>query len=208
MSTHVTLIALVDVEVCLGIPLCVTRRVPRGSRGLILGSTGRGAPHSLEHWKGAPLFVSRQCFPNKTCFIPPPSSIVFFFLDLLFSLTSSNIEYQKRFLFIASFNLSSISFLLSCVGWHLSLSSYLTHAIDCLSSGAGPSEPETAAASRKILVDDSILVCTSTDTGGLDSSSEKPWMHCSYSIIDLPSTKSRDQFNQKSRYFEQFTKFG
>ena len=30
-----------------------------------MGSTGRGAPHSWEHWKGAPLFVSRQCFPNK-----------------------------------------------------------------------------------------------------------------------------------------------
>ena len=57
--------ALVDVEVCLGILLCVTRWVPRVSRGLILGSTGRGAPHSWEHWKGAPLFVSRQCFPNS-----------------------------------------------------------------------------------------------------------------------------------------------
>ena len=54
-----------DVKVCLGIQLCVIRRVPRGSRGLILGSTGRGAPHSWEHWKGAPLFVSRQCFPNN-----------------------------------------------------------------------------------------------------------------------------------------------
>ena len=66
LSPRVTPVALVDVEVCLGIPLCVTRRVPRGSRGLILGSTGKGAPHSLEHWKGAPLFVSRQCFPNST----------------------------------------------------------------------------------------------------------------------------------------------
>ena len=28
---------------------------------------GRGAPHSWEHWKGAPLFVSRQCFPNSAC---------------------------------------------------------------------------------------------------------------------------------------------
>ena len=44
ISPRVTLIALVDVEVCLGIPLCVTRWVPRGSRGLILGSTGRGRP--------------------------------------------------------------------------------------------------------------------------------------------------------------------
>ena len=57
ISAHVTLRALVDVEVCLGIPLCVTRWVPRGSRGLILGSTGRGAPP----------FVSRQCFPNICC---------------------------------------------------------------------------------------------------------------------------------------------
>ena len=63
-SPRGTLIALVDVEVCLGIPSCVTRWVPRVSRGLILGSTGRGAPYSWEHWKGAPLFVSRQCFPN------------------------------------------------------------------------------------------------------------------------------------------------
>ena len=30
-----------------------------------MGSTGRGAPHSWEHWEGAPLFVSRQCFPNN-----------------------------------------------------------------------------------------------------------------------------------------------
>ena len=44
ISPHLTLIALVDVEVCLGILLCVTRWVPRGSRGLILGSTGRGRP--------------------------------------------------------------------------------------------------------------------------------------------------------------------
>ena len=44
LSPHVNLIALVDVEVCLGIPSCVTRWVPRGSRGLILGSTGRGRP--------------------------------------------------------------------------------------------------------------------------------------------------------------------
>ena len=65
ISPHESITALVDVEVCLGIPLCVTRRVPRGSRGLILGSTGRGAPHSWEHRKGAPLFLSRQCFPNN-----------------------------------------------------------------------------------------------------------------------------------------------
>ena len=70
ISPSATRIALVDVKVCLGIPLCVTRWVPRVSRGLILGSTGRGAPHYWEHWKGAPLFASRQCFPNNNwhCF--------------------------------------------------------------------------------------------------------------------------------------------
>ena len=60
MSHCVTHRTLVDVEVCLGIPLCVTRWVPCGSRGLILGSTGRGAP----------LFVSRQCFPNTLLDVP------------------------------------------------------------------------------------------------------------------------------------------
>ena len=44
ISLRVTLIALMNVEVCLGIPSCVTFWVPRGSRGLILGSTGRGSP--------------------------------------------------------------------------------------------------------------------------------------------------------------------
>ena len=44
ISPRVTLIALVEVEVCLGIRSCGTRWVPRGSRGLILGSTGRGRP--------------------------------------------------------------------------------------------------------------------------------------------------------------------
>ena len=39
-----TLIVLVEVEVCLVTLLWGTRRVPRGSRGLILGSTGRGLP--------------------------------------------------------------------------------------------------------------------------------------------------------------------
>ena len=39
-----TTIALVEVKVCLGIPSCGTRLVPRGSRGLILGSTGKGLP--------------------------------------------------------------------------------------------------------------------------------------------------------------------
>ena len=42
--SRVTLIVLVEVEVCLGIPSCGTRWVPRGSRGLIMGSTGRGRP--------------------------------------------------------------------------------------------------------------------------------------------------------------------
>ena len=44
ISPHVSLIALVEVEVCLGIPSCGTCWVPRGSRGMILGSTGRGSP--------------------------------------------------------------------------------------------------------------------------------------------------------------------
>ena len=44
ISPRVILIALVEVKVCLGIPSCGTRWVPRGSRGLILGSTGRGCP--------------------------------------------------------------------------------------------------------------------------------------------------------------------
>ena len=55
ISPRVTLIALMEVEVCLGIPSCGTRWVRRGSRGLILGSTGRGRP----------IFLSCQCFPNK-----------------------------------------------------------------------------------------------------------------------------------------------
>ena len=44
ISPRVTLIALVKVKVYLGIPSCGTRWVPRGSRGQILGSTGRGRP--------------------------------------------------------------------------------------------------------------------------------------------------------------------
>ena len=55
-----------DFEVCLGIPSCVTRWVPRGSRGLILGSTGRGRPILGSTGRGAPPFVSRQCFPNSS----------------------------------------------------------------------------------------------------------------------------------------------
>ena len=43
-----------DIEVCLGIPSCGTRWVPRGSRGLILGSTGRGHP----------LFYPTSVFPT------------------------------------------------------------------------------------------------------------------------------------------------
>ena len=43
-SPHETLIALGEVDVCLGIPSCGTRWVPLGSLGLILGSTGRGLP--------------------------------------------------------------------------------------------------------------------------------------------------------------------
>ena len=39
---RVNAIAFVEVEDCLGIPSCGTRWVPRGSRGLILGSAGRG----------------------------------------------------------------------------------------------------------------------------------------------------------------------
>ena len=41
---RLTLIVLAEVEVWLGTPSCGTRWVPRGSRGLILGSTGRGRP--------------------------------------------------------------------------------------------------------------------------------------------------------------------
>ena len=56
--------ALVDVKVCLGIPSCVPRWVTRGSRGLILGSTGRGRPILGSTGRGPPPVVSRQCFPN------------------------------------------------------------------------------------------------------------------------------------------------
>ena len=44
ISPIVNLTALVNIEVCLGIPSCGTRWVPRGSRGLILWSTVRGRP--------------------------------------------------------------------------------------------------------------------------------------------------------------------
>ena len=57
-----TLIALVDVEVCLGIPSCVTRWVPRGSRGLILGSHGRGRPILGSTGRGRPLLYPASVF--------------------------------------------------------------------------------------------------------------------------------------------------
>ena len=49
----------------------------RGSRGLprhtimwnSLGSTWKSRSDSREHWKGAPPFVSRQCFPNTLEFL-------------------------------------------------------------------------------------------------------------------------------------------
>ena len=68
ISPHVTLIALVDVKVCLGIPLCGTRWVPRGSRGLILGSTGRGRPILGSTGRGRPLLYPASVFPT----IPGP----------------------------------------------------------------------------------------------------------------------------------------
>ena len=60
----VTVIALVDVEVCLGMPSCVTRWFPRGSRGLILGSTGRGRPILGSTGRGRPLFYPASVFPT------------------------------------------------------------------------------------------------------------------------------------------------
>ena len=41
---HGIVMVLVEVEVWLVTPSRVTRCVPRGSRGMILGSTGRGRP--------------------------------------------------------------------------------------------------------------------------------------------------------------------
>ena len=70
--------------VCLGRPSCGTRWFPRGSRGLILGSTGRGSPILGSTGRGRPIlgsngrgrppFVSRQCFPNK-CDIAPRTQL-------------------------------------------------------------------------------------------------------------------------------------
>ena len=64
ISPRVTLIALVDVEVCLCIPSCVTRWVPRGSRGLILGSTGRGRPILGSTGRGRSLLYPASVFPT------------------------------------------------------------------------------------------------------------------------------------------------
>ena len=64
LSPRETLIALVDVEVYLGIPSCVTRWVPRGSCGLILGSTGRGRPLPVLPRMGRPLPVLPRIRPR------------------------------------------------------------------------------------------------------------------------------------------------
>ena len=64
-SPLVNLIDLVDVEVCLGIPSCGTRWVPRGSRGLILGSTGRGRPILGSTIRGSPLLYPASVFPTR-----------------------------------------------------------------------------------------------------------------------------------------------
>ena len=64
MSPRVTLIALVDIKVCLGMPSCVTRCVPRGIRGLILGSTGRGRPIMGSTGRGRPLLYPASVFPT------------------------------------------------------------------------------------------------------------------------------------------------
>ena len=61
---RVNLISLVEVEVCLGIPSCGTRWVLRGSRGLILGSTGRGRPILGSTGRGCPLLYPASVFPT------------------------------------------------------------------------------------------------------------------------------------------------
>ena len=63
-SPLVTRIAFVDVKVCLGIPSCVTCWVPGVSRGLILGSTGRGRPILGSTGRGRPLFYPASAFPT------------------------------------------------------------------------------------------------------------------------------------------------
>ena len=64
ISPHVTLIALVDVKVCLGIPSCGTRWVSRGSQGLILGSTARGRPILGSTGRERPLLYPTSVFPT------------------------------------------------------------------------------------------------------------------------------------------------
>ena len=64
ISLRVTLIALVDVKVCLGIPSCVTRWVLHVSRGLILGSTGKGRPILGSTGRGRPLLYPASVFPT------------------------------------------------------------------------------------------------------------------------------------------------
>ena len=63
VSPPVTLIDLVDAEVCLGIPSCGTRWFPRGSRGLILGSTGRRRTILGSTGRGRPLLYPASVFP-------------------------------------------------------------------------------------------------------------------------------------------------
>ena len=64
ISLSISDIALVDVKVCLGIPSCGTRWVPRVSRGLILGSTGRGRPILGSTGRGCPLLYPASVFPT------------------------------------------------------------------------------------------------------------------------------------------------
>ena len=77
ISPRVTLIALVDVEVCLGIPLCVTCWVPCGSPGLILGSTGRGRLILGSTGRGRPLLYPVSVFPTVTTSRNQDKKVVF-----------------------------------------------------------------------------------------------------------------------------------
>ena len=61
---RVTPLALVEVKVCLGIPSCGTRWVPRESRGLIVGSTGRGRPILGSTGRGRLLLYPASVFPT------------------------------------------------------------------------------------------------------------------------------------------------
>ena len=72
-----------------------------------------------------PIRIGRKLL-HANLFHSTTTTNFFFLLEFLFSLASSNVEYRTSFLFVASFNLSSSSFLLPCVVWHISLSSYLT----------------------------------------------------------------------------------